>query len=101
MPQGDWHRQCPCDFLGIQEGIVPGQASGIGLGGFQLWRPSGCGDSGGSGTSGLLELLHPTISIPSCFPASAMLWVCFSPDLDAQLLILLLIIVFARRGQYL
>lgn len=43
----------------------------------------------------------PTTSIPSCFPAPAMPWARFSPDLDAQLPILLLIIVFARRGQYL
>lgn len=35
----NWNRQCPCDILGIQEGIVAGQASGTGLGGSQLWRP--------------------------------------------------------------
>lgn len=49
----------------------------------------------------LLELLIPTTSILSCFPVSAMSWARFGPDLDVQLPILLLIIVFARRGQYL
>lgn len=47
----------------------------------------------------LLELLLPTTSIRSCFPAPAMPPAHFGPNSDAQLPILLLIIVFARWGQ--
>lgn len=47
----------------------------------------------------LLELLLPTSSIQSCFPAPAMPPARFGPNSDAQLPILLLIIVFARWGQ--
>lgn len=50
----------PRDFPGIQGGIGAGQASGIGLSGPRLWRPPGCGDSGGSGTPGI----SPTGSSP-------------------------------------
>lgn len=66
-----------------------------------LGTPVAVGHQGYHQWALLLELLLPTISIWSCFPAPAMPRAHFSPNSDAQLPILLLIIVFARQGLYL